>query len=229
MITHLALIMDGNRRWARARGLPAFVGHKAGTEALQAIAGYCLKKEIKHLSLYTFSIENLKRTAEEKGYLFDLVAQFIRANLTRIVQEGIRVRFIGDRTLFPDSIQAICDELARETAELERLNVNVLFCYGGQQEIIAATKECMRRACEGTLSEDELTVESFAKMLWSGYSPAPEVVIRTGGVARLSNFLLFSSAYSELFFTNTLWPDFSEQELDEILGRYAHIKRNFGK
>lgn len=229
MITHLALIMDGNRRWARARGLPVFMGHKAGTDALQAIAGYCLKKEIKHLSLYTFSIENLKRTTEEKGYLFDLVVQFVRANLARIVQEGIRVRFIGDRTLFPDSIREVCDELEGKTAHLERLNVNVLFCYGGQQEIIAATKACMRRMREGTLNEDEVTVESFAKMLWSGHSPAPEVVIRTGGIARLSNFLLFSSAYSELFFTNTLWPDFSEQELDEILGRYAHIKRNFGK
>lgn len=228
MINHLALIMDGNRRWARARGMPAFMGHKEGTSVAKQMVSYCLQKGIAHLSLYTFSIENLKRADDEKSYLFDLLAQAAREYVKTYASQGVCIRFVGDRLLIPASICSVCDAVEAQTAHGDKLQVNILFCYGGQQEIIAGVKACMQQACAGTLHVDELTVEKFGALLWSGHSPSPELVIRTGGVSRLSNFLLFSSAYSELFFTDTLWPAFSTDELERIMQRYEQVKRNFG-
>lgn len=228
MIRHLALIMDGNRRWARKRGMLTFMGHKEGAQVINRIVAYCLQKGIEHLSLYTFSIENLKRTQEEKTYLFDLLAQCAREYAKQFAEQGVRIRFVGDRALFPASILSVCEGVEEQTALADKLHLNLLFCYGGQQEIVAASKACMRLMKEELLQEDELTVDTFRSLLWSGHSPAPEIIVRTGGVTRLSNFLLFSCAYSELFFTDTLWPDFSVDEMSQIMQRYENIKRNFG-
>lgn len=228
MIRHLALIMDGNRRWARGRGMPTFMGHKEGAQVVRRVVAFCLQQGIEHVSLYTFSIENLKRTPEEKTYLFDLLAQGAREYAQSFAEQGVRIRFVGDRSLFPASILSVCEAVEAQTSMADKLQLNLLFCYGGQQEIVAAAKACLRLMKEDLLQEDELTVETFRSLLWSGHSPAPEIIVRTGGVARLSNFLLFSCAYSELFFTDTLWPDFSVDELAKILQRYEHIKRNFG-
>jgi len=229
MISHIACIMDGNRRWAHKRALPAFVGHREGVKTIEKIVKYCLDHSIKHLSLYTFSIENFSRSDEEKNFLFDLVAEQAEKQLVRFLKEGVRVYFVGDHSLFPDRIKDICESLERKTADQEKLVVNFLFCYGGQQEIVAACKKCMRKVRGGSLKEEDFNVEVLQRNLWSSHSPPPELIVRTGGVKRLSNFLLYQAAYSELFFTDTYWPAFLPEELDNIIKEYNRIKRNFGR
>jgi undecaprenyl diphosphate synthase len=229
MISHIAITLDGNRRWARKRGWPKFLGHREGAKRIDDIAKYCLDHGVKYLSLYVFSIENFKRSLEEKSYLFDLLNEFAKQKLPLFLKHGIKIQFSGDRTLFPDKVKAACEMLERETASQTKLIINLLFCYGGQQEIVAAAKSCLERIQRGELDPDALNVETFSQHLWSGQMPPPEIIVRTGGVKRLSNCLLFHAAYSELFFTDTLWPDFTEKDLDEIVEQYESIKRNFGK
>lgn len=228
MVTHIALIMDGNRRWARARGLPAIMGHREGVKTVERMTQYCLDAKIKYLTLYAFSIENFKRSEEEKSCLFDLIAQGMRSYAKKFMEYGLRIYFVGDRSLFPVHVKESCEAIERDTAGNDTLVVNILFCYGGQQEIVAAARSCARQICAGTMQESELTCERFAHELWSGYCPPPDLAVRTGGMYRLSNFLLYNIAYSELFFTDTFWPDFDVKELDSIVHDYASIKRRFG-
>jgi len=228
MISHIACIMDGNRRWARKRGLPDFVGHREGVKTVEMIIKYCLEHAVKHLSLYTFSIENFRRSDEEKGFLFDLVVAQAEKQLSRFLKYGIQVNFVGDRSLFPDSVRDVCALLECKTADQNKLIVNFLFCYGGQQEIVAVCKKSIKAIKDGTLQEKDLTVDWLRNNLWSGHSPAPEMIIRTGGVKRLSNFLLYQSAYSELFFTDAYWPEFSQEELADMVKQYISTDRKFG-
>lgn len=220
--------MDGNRRWARKHGMPSVFGHREGVNMVEKVIKYCLEKGIKYLSLYTFSIENLKRSFEEKKFLFDLVADQAKNQLSKILEEGICVRFVGDRSLFPPHVKEVCDELEKKTADQKKIVVNFLFCYGGQQEIVAACKNILADVEQGIVKRDEITVDLFRTHLWTGHCPPPEVVIRTGGVKRLSNFLSFQAAYSELFFTETYWPAFTIEELDSIIEQYKNVQRNFG-
>lgn len=229
MISHIACVMDGNRRWARSRGMPAFMGHREGAKAIEKIAKYCLDNAIKHLSLYTFSIENLGRSEEEKSFLFNLLVEQAEAQLSKFLEYGIKVHFVGDRSLFLPQVKEACERLEQKTAGQDKLILNFLFCYGGQQEILAACKKAIQAVKNGDLKENDLTVEWIMKNLWSSHNPPPEMIIRTGGKHRLSNFLLYQSAYSELFFTDTYWPDFSPEELDKMVKEYGKIKRNFGQ
>ena len=217
MIAHLACIMDGNRRWARKYGLPSVMGHREGVKTVEQVIKYCLEKGIKYLSLYTFSLENFKRSVEEKSFLFNLIAEQAKDKLSKALEGGIRVRFLGDRSLFPPHIKEVCEELERKTADQKKIVVNFLFCYGGQQEIVAACKNILVDVEQGIVKRDEITVDLFRTHLWTGDCPPPEIVIRTGGVKRLSNFLSFQSAYSELFFSDTFWPAFTIEELDSIM------------
>ena len=228
MVKHIALIMDGNRRWARAHGLPAVAGHREGVKTVERMTQYCLDKGVKYLTLYAFSIENFKRSEEEKSCLFDLIAHGMRSYVKKFMEHGLRIYFVGDRTLFPAHIKESCEAIELDTAGNDRLIVNILFCYGGQQEIVAAACSLARQLCAGTLKESELTCERFACELWSGHCPPPDLVVRTGGMRRLSNFLLYHAAYSELFFTQTLWPDFDIKDIDSMVYDYTFIKRNFG-
>ncbi len=228
MFSHIGLIMDGNRRWARQRGLPSFIGHKEGAQTLQTIIEHAIKRNIPWISLYAFSIENLQRSEEEKTYLFDLLAKMMRDKLPTFMKHGIRVRFIGDRSLFSAAVLPACEQVEKETVNCTIINVNILFCYGGQQEIVAATKSCVQQALAGTLKPEHITPNLFAQQLWSAPAPEPELIIRTGGKPRLSNFLLYQAAYSEIFFTDTFWPDFSVQEFDAIMQKYQTIKRTHG-
>jgi undecaprenyl diphosphate synthase len=229
MLQHLACIMDGNRRWAKARGLFPWDGHREGMRAAQRAVDYCLKKNIPYLTLYTFSIENLKRSLEEKSFLFDLIATFATDSLLGDYRDkGVRVMFVGDRSLFSDQLRQVFERVERETVRGTKLTVQLLFCYGGQQEVVAATRELASRAICGELTPEAITPELFAATLWAGSVPAPDMVVRTGGNQRLSNFLLFQSAYAEFYFTECLWPDVDEHFLDEAVAVFAARKRNFG-
>lgn len=228
MIKHLACVMDGNRRWAKKRGKLAVEGHKEGVETAKRIVRLCLDKGIRYLTLYTFSLENFKRPDDEKNYLFDLIISHAQWFIDTAVNDGVRIRFVGDRTLFPASTVAACDRIERETASRDALTVNVLFCYGGQQEIIAGVKRVAAQVQAGHITIDQIDNEFFKERLWMYDTPEPEIIIRTGAHNRLSNFLLYHAAYSEIYFLNCMWPDFTQAELEKILTQYAQSQRNVG-
>jgi undecaprenyl diphosphate synthase len=227
-MNHLAVIMDGNRRWARQRGKFPWYGHRAGIEAVRRVGDFCLKKGIAYLSLYTFSIENFKRDPEEYSYLFSMLADVLVQERARFIEDGIRIVFVGDRTLFPSSLMPIIQETEEKTAHGKKLQVNILFCYGGQQEIVDGVKSVVRAIQSGKLKEDELSIQTFEQYLWFNQCPPPDLVVRTGGVSRLSNFLLFHTAYSELYFLDCLWPDIKAENLEQAMQYYEHCSRNFG-
>ncbi len=228
MIKHLACIMDGNRRWAQKKGMMPWYGHNQGAEAIKTVIRFCLENEIKYLSLYAFSLENLKRSAIEKEYIFSYIINEADKQLSDFLAQGICIRFMGDVSLFPESVLATCRTLEQATAQGTALYVQVLFCYGARQELLAATQEIAKRVVSGELNADEITQETLEKYLWTGGLPDPDLVIRTGGFKRLSNFLLYQSAYSELYFTDCLWPEISMQQLQDALASYHNYKRNFG-
>lgn len=229
MIKHLACIMDGNRRWAQKQGFMAFLGHKAGWDAIKRVVDFCCEKNISYLSLYTFSIENLKRSEAEKYYLFEVLAKEAFAELNNLKNRNVRVRFIGDRALFPQSIKSLCEKTEQETKHCTGLHINFDLCYGGQQEIADAAKSMAVHVAQGNLLPEHITPELFEKYLWTSGIPSPDLIIRTGGDIRLSNFLLFQSAYSELFFSDVLWPDISSVELESALIHFDKCRRNFGQ
>jgi len=229
MLKHLACIMDGNRRWAINQGLIPWYGHKNGLDSVRRVMDFCLEKKIMHLSLYTFSIENLKRAEDEQRYLFEVLAQEALQELEDFKRKNVRVRFIGDRTLFPKNIRPICEKIERETDGCTLLQLNFLLCYGGQQEIVDTAKRIVVKVVKGDLLVNDITTDLFENFLWTSSSPSPDLIIRTGGDNRLSNFLLFQCAYSELYFLNCLWPDISVENLESAITYYDNCRKNFGK
>lgn len=229
MVKHLACIMDGNRRWAHKQGLLSWLGHKSGLSSVRRVIDFCLEKKIEHLSLYTFSIENLKRSQDEQHYLFEVLAQEAFGDLAEFKRKNIRIRFVGNRSLFPHSIIHLCEVMEAETATCFALQVNFLLCYGGQQEIVDAAQRIVVAVKSGDLKESEITPAVFETFLWTAGIPSPNLIIRTGGDNRLSNFLLFQCAYSELYFIDCLWPDISTEELESALIYYDKCRKNCGK
>lgn len=230
MIKHLACMMDGNRRWATQRNLPTSLGHKEGLSAVERTVQFCLDKAIPYLSLYTFSIENFKRSFEEKKYIFNLMIEYFNNSdkLQELIDKKVRILFIGDRSLFPLELVDLCADVEQKTAHNSTLTVNFLFCYGGRQEIVACIKKIAHLIATNKLSIDEINEKIVADSLWLSHIPDPELVIRPGNQQRLSNFLLYQLAYSELYFTETLWPDITEVHLTEALKSLESRKRNFG-
>jgi len=228
MIKHLACIMDGNRRWAKKQGKLSIEGHREGVETAKRVVRFCLDKGIEYLSLYTYSLENLKRPEAEKIYLFELIALQAQWFIDISTQDGVRIRFIGDRALFPASVLTACERIERETAHGQKLTVNVLFCYGGQQEIVAGAKRIAQQVKDGLIAESDIDIALFKKQLWMDNTPEPELIIRTGGHKRLSNFLIFHAAYSELYFLDCMWPDVTNAELEKAIAYYTQLERNFG-
>jgi len=228
MINHIAFIMDGNRRWAKSRGLLQLYGHKEGVSTVKKVANFCLEKNIKYLSLYTFSIENFKRSEKEKAYLFNMLVKEARSFLQEFKEKGVRAEFVGDRSLFPDTVLPVCEELERETASCDNLYINFLFCYGARQEIISGVKKIAQKIKTGELSECDINETMLQDYLWSGNFPEPDLVVRTGGQVRLSNFLLYQAAYSEFCFLDCMWPELSESHLNSIFAKYVERQRNFG-
>jgi undecaprenyl diphosphate synthase len=226
---HLAVIPDGNRRWALRNKLESFLGHQRGLEAAQNTIRACIKRGIKFLSFYTFSIENFNRLESEKKYLFSLLANEFSKNLPKLIKNGIKVKFIGDTSYFPMQIKDTIVNIEEQTKDLGKLNLNILFCYGARQEIVSAVKDIVKRVTNGVLTIDQIDEDLISNSLWTKGIPEPDLIIRTSGVIRLSNFLLFQSAYSEFMFLNCYWPEITEENILECVDKFESVKRNFGK
>lgn len=223
MISHLALIMDGNRRWAKQNNLFAWQGHRQGAKTLEMVFEYCLEKKIKYLSLYAFSLENLQRSSEEKKHLFGLIKESAQ-RAQEFIKNNVQVKFIGELSLLPEDVYASCQQLMKETQHCSALICNFLVCYGGQQEIISAVQKIAQEQ-----GFQEITKDLFKSFLWLGNIPDPEIIIRTGGVKRLSNFLLFQAAYAEIRFLDIFWPSLTRQVLDSVIQDCINANKNFGK
>jgi undecaprenyl diphosphate synthase len=224
-VRHLAIIMDGNRRWAKECGLPSFNGHQAGYETLKRIGDACLDRGIGILTVFAFSTENWKRADEEVGYLMDLLEKGLRDELSTFMQKKARIRVLGRRQgLRPSALRAI-EDAERETASNTAVTLNLCVNYGGRLEIVDA---CKKIVADGVPADqiDEAALQ--ARMYWPDM-PDPELIIRTSGEERLSGFLLWQAAYSEFYWCPKHWPDFDEAELDKALEAYAVRRRRFGK
>lgn len=218
----VGIIMDGNRRWAKAKGLPTLEGHREGMKNLKKATRAARDAGVAHLIVYAFSTENWSRDPKEVSYLMDLFREGMQNEMSELGKEGVRIRFAGQRERFSADLQQTMDVLERETQKNDALTLWVCLSYGGRAEIVAAARAA------STLGE-EITEASISKHLWTAEMPDADIIIRTGGDQRLSNFLTWQSVYSELFFTDSLWPDFSKEEFDSILTTFAARERRRGK
>lgn len=218
---NIGFILDGNRRWAQARNLPTLIGHRQGLEKLKECVRWVQKRGIQHMVVFAFSTENWKRTEQEVSYLLELIEEAISNEAAAFIADGIRIKIVGERERFSESLQKSVANLEAESAANTGLTLWVCLSYGGRAEIVAAAKAA-------TDDGVEITEETLGKYLWTSGMPDPDIVVRTGAQQRISNFLLWQSAYSEIYFSETMWPDFSEKELDVILEEFARRKRNFG-
>jgi undecaprenyl diphosphate synthase len=225
MPRHVAIIMDGNRRWARARGLTEMEGHAAGVEGIREIIRHAVRRGIEVLSLYAFSRENWARSDEEVGGLFGLLEQVIRNETAELKAQGARVRLLGRMDELPPETQASIQEALDATAGGTRLQLNIAFNYSGRTELVDAARKLV---ASGVKPED-VDEEAMAAAMYTAGLPDPDMVIRTGGDQRLSNFLIWQSAYAEIYFCATLWPEFGPANLDEALIEYASRQRRFGR
>jgi undecaprenyl diphosphate synthase len=221
---HVAIIMDGNGRWAAARGLPRVVGHREGTKAVRRTIEAAIGQGVKYLTLFAFSSENWQRPEEEVTDLRGLLLQFLRSELQEMHEAGVRLRVIGEQARFGPNIAAELAVAEAKTANNEKLTLLMALSYGGRAEIVAAARQAI---AEG-LAPEALTEEKFASYLATAGVPDPDLLIRTSGEQRLSNFLLWQTAYAELVFTDVLWPDFSEQDFAGAVRKFAMRERRFG-
>ncbi|MEY8876695.1 MAG: polyprenyl diphosphate synthase [Leptothrix sp. (in: b-proteobacteria)] len=222
---HVAIVMDGNGRWAKRRFLPRVVGHKYGVDSLVRTINACAERGVDHLTVFAFSSENWNRPAEEVSGLMNLVLVAVSRYLGRMAEDGVRIRIIGDRTHVAQKVRDAWDEAERLTAHNRRITVSVAFNYGGRWDIVQAT----RKLIGSGVAADDITEAMLASHLSMAYAPDPDLFIRTGGEVRISNFLLWQSAYTEFYFTDCLWPDFDERVLDEALADYARRDRRYGR
>jgi undecaprenyl diphosphate synthase len=225
---HVAIIMDGNGRWAKARGLPRAMGHREGVEALRRTVEASRDLGITHLSVYAFSTENWNRPQAEIDALFDLLRLFVKRDLARLHKDGVRIRIVGSREGLSEDILSLIDEAIDLTKDNTRLNLNIAFNYGGRGEIVAAAREIARRIETGTLKADQVDEALISQLMWTADSPDPDLVIRTSGELRLSNFLLWSGAYAELMFMDLWWPDFNRESLEKAIDAFRRRDRRFG-
>lgn len=227
---HIGIIMDGNGRWAKARMLPRVMGHNAGAKTLKTIVIKTAQMGIKNLTVYAFSTENWKRSVEEINGIFGLIVKFVNSELAELVENNVRINVFGEYDMLPaDSIQSI-NKLLDATAHCDGLNLNIALNYGGRDEILRSVKTICSKVAAGEMSVDDITEDTIGEYLYSGKHgiPDPDLIIRTSGEERMSNFLVWQAAYSELMFTDTLWPDFSPEELELMVERYMRRDRRFG-
>ena len=224
-LRHIAVIMDGNGRWATARGLSRSDGHKAGTETVRAIIRECRAIGLEYLTLYTFSRENWGRPREEITFLFDLLVTFLGRELPELLEQNIRLRVAGELAGLPFTARKALEHALDKTAHCSAMTVTLALNYSGRDEIARA---CARLIASG-IAPEKVTAAHVAEQLYTSDMPDPDLVIRTSGELRLSNFLPFQTAYSELYFTPTLWPDFTPEELRNAIADFASRERRFGK
>jgi undecaprenyl diphosphate synthase len=225
---HVALIMDGNGRWATARGLPRTVGHKAGVEALKRTVTAAKDLGIQCLTVFSFSTENWRRPAEEVSDLMALIKLYVQTDLERLAREGVRVRVIGRRTGLPADIAAIVERAERTTAHNDRFLLQAAFNYGSRADIVDAAKAFARAAKDGAVEPEALTDDLFSSLLSTHAAPPLDLIVRTSGEQRISNFLLWEAAYAELVFQDTLWPDYDGEALAEAVEQFRRRERRFG-
>lgn len=223
-VTHLAIIMDGNGRWAGQRGLPRSAGHKAGTDAVREIVKECRRVGISFLTLYAFSKENWNRPKEEVNFLFDLLLKFLKQEHKTLLERSIRLNILGEWSELPFATRQMIKMVLQQTRECDQMVLNLALNYSGRDEILRACRELLAQG----INPAELTEEVFQEYLYTAGQPDPDLIIRTSGEQRLSNYLLFQSAYSEFYFTPTLWPDFGPEDLHAALHDYARRERRFG-
>lgn len=225
---HVAIIMDGNGRWAQARGRPRLFGHHAGAKRVREVVEICPELGVKYLTIFAFSTENWKRTQSEVAGLMSLFRRYITKETHALSERGVRVRFIGDRVRLDRKLVELMDNLEKLTECNDRVHLTIALNYGGRDEVARATRRLAQDVADGKLCPDDVNEETLPRYLDTHVLPDPDLVIRTSGEARISNFLLWQSAYAEYEFIDTLWPDFTAGELGELVQNYRSRERRFG-
>ena len=225
---HIAIIMDGNGRWAKKRGMPRTMGHAAGAEAFRRTANYCRTLGVEYLTVYAFSTENWRRSEEEVSGIMKLLGKYLEEALADMEKNHVRFKFFGDLSRLNPTLQKLCRDAETRSADYHEVQVNFCLNYGGRDEIVKATQAFAQDVAEGKRKPEELTEELLSSYMYSKDVPDPELIIRPSGEMRTSNFLLWQSAYSEYVFLNVLWPDFQPKDLDEAIAEYNRRNRRFG-
>lgn len=228
MIQHLACIMDGNRRWAQQQGLLPWYGHKEGIEATIKVIDFALRKGIPFLSLYLFALQNFKRSPIEINELFQMITTYADQMIQLCIDRSVKILFIGDRTVIDTQLVKTLEHIETQTNKATQLQLNLFFCYGGQEELIDTCKKIAIAVESKKISASDISRELFETHLSTNGIPSPDCIIRSGGMHRLSNFLLYQAAYAELYFSSVLWPEINEEELEKAYDYFIHCKRNFG-
>ncbi len=225
---HIAIIMDGNGRWAKNRYLPRTAGHRKGIKTAQNITKKCIELNIQYLTLFAFSTENWNRPKKEVDTLWKYLEQFLKKESKSLLENGVRLRMIGFHDRIPEHILETIMDVTKKSESNKGMNLIVALNYSGRSEILNAVNECMKLSREGKIGTDMIDEESFRKQLFTRDIPDPDLLIRTGGEIRISNFLLFQSAYTELYFSDKYWPEFSSQDLINAIENYKNRTRRFG-
>ena len=225
---HIAIIMDGNGRWAQRRGLPRTAGHAAGAETFRTIATYCKDIGVQYLTVYAFSTENWKRSADEVEAIMSLLDRYLHESLEKMAADRVKLKFFGDLTRLSPSLQALCRETDALSQTYDGMQVNICLNYGGRDEILRAARLYAARCAAGEATPEALDEQTFSGLVYSAGMPDPDLIIRPSGEVRVSNFLLWQSAYAEYYFTDVLWPDFTSAELDKAIASYHGRSRRFG-
>jgi undecaprenyl diphosphate synthase len=225
---HIAIIMDGNGRWASRRGLPRAAGHKRGAEAAKTAVECCIQHGVSYLTLYAFSSENWKRPEAEISDLMGLLRFYLRSEVSDLHKNGVKLEVIGNRDLLAKDIVSLIESAEAQTAGNTKLTLTMALSYGGRAEIVRAARDLARRVRDGELKPEEIDEARFAGKLFTAGKPDPDLLIRTGGEQRISNFLLWQLAYAEFVFLDTLWPDFGAADFDAAVREYQHRERRYG-
>jgi len=219
---HVAIIMDGNGRWALKRGRSRNYGHQQGLKTIEKIVNYSVKKKIPYLTLFTFSSENWKRPKKEINFLFKLLENYFRKNLDRVISNGIRIKIIGKKSRLEKNLRNIIKRAETKTKQNKKISIQLALNYGSKNEIINSLKNIIKK-------RQKINIKNFERNLYTAGFPDPDILIRTGGRKRISNFLLWQIAYTEIFFVDKMWPEFNNNDFHKILSKFKKIKRNFGK
>lgn len=228
-LKHIAIIMDGNRRWAKKKYLPTAIGHQKGVEALKTTVKACHEFGVKYLTVYAFSTENWKRTEEEVSFLMGLLAKTIKNELAELHENHVRIKFVGDISPLNDDLKSILLNAENVTKDNDGVQLQIAFNYGARAELAHAMREIAKDVKSGKLDIDEISEDTISSKLYTSQIPDPDLLIRTGGEMRISNYLLWQVAYSELYITDTFWPDFNYETLSEAIEEFHNRSRRFGK
>ncbi|KKQ56696.1 MAG: Isoprenyl transferase [Parcubacteria group bacterium GW2011_GWA2_38_13] len=230
ILRHIAIVMDGNRRWAKKNKFKStFKGHSHGADKLKEVAQWCIDMDIAYLSVFAFSTENWSRDEDEKKYLMDILRKFLKDSADEFNKKGIKIRIIGQRERFDEDIQRLMAEIVARTSINTKLLLQVLLSYGGKSELVHSIKQIAKSVKNGVMQIDDITEQDIEKNLWTQGVPDPDLMIRTGGEIRISNFLLWQLSYTELYFTQVLWPAFSKKDFDNAVEEYYARSRRHGK